>query len=78
MTALTLDRLRHEGQAFMEAISREVYLAHSGQKATAELQPLYEQYAEVMSEESLALVRGAFASAPPDSEASRTWWPSAG
>ena len=71
MTALTLDRLRHEGQAFMEAISREVYLAHSGQKATAELQPLYEQYSAVMSEESLALVRDAFASAPPDSEAYR-------
>jgi hypothetical protein len=68
VSALTLDRLRHDGQAFMEAISREFYLAHSGQKATAELQPLYERYADVMSEESLELVRSAFQAAAPDSE----------
>lgn len=68
MSALSLDRLRREGQAFMEAISREFYLAHSGHKATAELQPLYERYADVMSEESLELVRGAFQAAAPDSE----------
>ncbi len=71
MSALTLDRLRREGQAFMEAIAREFYLAHSGQKATAELQPLYDRHAGVMNEESLALVRDAFRAADPGSEAHR-------
>ena len=33
MSILSLDRLRREGQTFMQAISREIYLAHSGQKA---------------------------------------------
>ncbi len=68
MSALSLDRLRRDGQAFTEAISREFYLAHSGHKATAELQPLYERFANVMSEESLALVVDAFRAAGPDSE----------
>jgi hypothetical protein len=71
VNALTLERLRREGQAFHEAISREVYLAHSGQKATAELQPLYERHAEIMSDESLAFVRGAFDAAGPASEERR-------
>lgn len=68
MSALSLDRLRRDGQAFMEAISREFYLAHSGQKATAELQPLYAQYGAIMSEESLALVLDAFRGAAPGTE----------
>ena len=72
MSALSLDRLRREGQSFMEAISREFYLAHSGQKPTAELQPLYAQYADIMSEESLALVLDAFRAAAPDSERYRS------
>ena len=72
MSALSLDRLRRDGQAFTEAISREYYLAHSGQKATAELQPLYEQYGDVMSEESLALVLDAFRAAPRDSDEYRS------
>ncbi|MGH7668498.1 MAG: hypothetical protein ACRENQ_03310 [Gemmatimonadaceae bacterium] len=68
MSALSIDRLRREGQAFTEAISREYYLAHAGLKATAELTPLYERYGEVMSEESLALVHEAFRAARPESE----------
>ncbi|MDE3053839.1 MAG: hypothetical protein KGJ70_08130 [Gemmatimonadota bacterium] len=71
MTALSLDRLRRELQAFTEAISREIYLAHSGQKATAELQPLYAKYADAMSDESLALVRDAFGAAAPGSDEAR-------
>lgn len=68
MSALSLDGLRREGQAFMQEISREIYLAHSGQKAAAELQPIYGRYGRVMGEESLALVRDAFQSADPASE----------
>jgi len=48
MSALSLERLRREGEAFQEEISREYYLAHSGQKATAELQPIYQRHAGVL------------------------------
>jgi hypothetical protein len=63
VSALSLDRVRREGQAFMQEISREVYLAHSGQKATAELRPIYGRFADVMGEESLSVVRDAFRAA---------------
>lgn len=69
---LTLDRLRQDGQAFSEEISREYYLAASGQKPTAELQPLYEKYGAVMSDDSLGLALDAFRAAPPGSEEHRS------
>ena len=53
MSELTLARLRHDGQAFTEEISRESYLAHSGHKAVAELTPIYERYAKVLGREAL-------------------------
>lgn len=71
MTSLTLDRLRREGDAFMQEISREYYLAHSGQKATAELQPVYARHASILGPDALALTLDAFRGAPPDSEARR-------
>jgi hypothetical protein len=60
---LSLDRLRSDGQRFMEEISREYYQAASGLKATAELQPIYARYKHVMDEESLGLVLDMFRSA---------------
>jgi len=55
MSELTLARLRHDGQAFTEEISRESYLAHSGHKLVAELTPIYERYAHVLGPEALEL-----------------------
>ncbi len=55
MSDLTLDRLRRDGQAFTEDISRESYLAHSGQKAVAEFKPIYDRYAHVLGDDALAL-----------------------
>ena len=72
MSELSLERLRQDGQAFTEAISREYYLALSGQKPTAELQPLYEQYAPIMNDESLALTREEFQKASAASEEQRS------
>ena len=46
---LTIDRLRRDGQTFMEDVSREIYLSHSGHKATAELQPIYDRHAGVLA-----------------------------
>ena len=62
--SLSLESLRTGGEAFIEEISREYYLAHSGQKATAELQPIYAKHAEIMSKDALALAIDAFKSAP--------------
>ena len=68
---LTLERLRRDGQAFSEEISREYYLAGSGLKPTAELQPIYKRYAAIMSGDSLALATDAFRNAPEGSEERR-------
>ncbi|HJR63930.1 MAG TPA: hypothetical protein VJ803_09510 [Gemmatimonadaceae bacterium] len=72
MSALTLDRLRLRGQALMEEVSREYYLSHAGLKSSAELQPIYRGYADVLNEEALALVRERFQRSPHGSEERRS------
>jgi hypothetical protein len=69
---LDLERLRSEGQAFMEAISRESYLAFAGHKKTAELQPIYEHFDRVLGIEALELTLDAFRSAPDNSDDKRS------
>jgi hypothetical protein len=66
------DRLRADGQRFMEEISREHYLAASGQKETAELQPIYARYRHVMDADSLAMVLEQFKASTPGTEAHRS------
>jgi hypothetical protein len=63
VSGLDLQRLRAEGQAFMEAISRESYLAYAGHKQTADLQPIYKEYDRALSVEALELTLDAFRSA---------------
>jgi hypothetical protein len=70
--ALSLDSLREGGESFMQEISREYYLAHSGQKGTAELQPIYARHAGLLNEEALGLTLDAFRSAPEGSEEQRS------
>ena len=72
MTALDLQRLRAEGQAFMEAISRESYLAFAGLKKSAELRPIYEKFDRLLSREALELTLDLFKSAPDKSESQRS------
>jgi hypothetical protein len=67
-----LQRLRAEGQAFMEAISREGYLAYSGHKQTAELQPIYKQFEKILDRDALALTLDEFTNAPEGSEERRS------
>jgi len=55
-TSLSIERLRREGDAFMEELSREYYLASSGQKPSAELQPIYDKYAVILGPDALAMV----------------------
>jgi hypothetical protein len=69
---LSVDRLRRDGEAFMQEISREYYLAHSGQKPTAELQPIYARHAAILGRDALELTLDAFRSAPVGSEEQRS------
>lgn len=72
MKPLSLDRLRQDGQRFMEEVSREYYLAHAGLKPTAALQAIYERHAAILGEDALALVRDEFRGAAPGSDAHRS------
>jgi len=56
----------------MEAISREGYLAYSGHKHTAELQPIYRKYERVLGRDALELTLEAFTSSGEASEERRS------
>jgi len=71
VSALNIERLRTEGEAFNTEISREYYLALSGNKPSAELQPIYAKHAEIMSKDALELTIEAFKAAPEGSEERR-------
>jgi hypothetical protein len=71
-SGLTIARLRRDGQAMMEELSRESYLGHSGLKAGIELQPIYEKYKAVLSEDAFRLTLDAFGSSAEGSEERRS------
>ena len=72
MRDLTLDRLRRDGQAFTEDISRESYLAHSGHKPVAQFKPIYDKYGHVLGEDALTLTLERFKDTPKGSEEHRS------
>jgi len=72
VSALDLQRLRAEGQAFMETISLETYLAYAGLKATADLQPIYDEYEDILGEEALDLTLDAFRSSSDNTDDRRS------
>ena len=72
MRSLTIDRLRREGEQFSQEISREFYLAHSGQKPVAELQPIYARHADVLGPDALDLTLEAFRTAAKGTEERRS------
>jgi hypothetical protein len=72
MPHLTLDLLRRDGQAFTEEISRESYLAHSGQKQGAEFKPIYDRYAHVLGRDALDLTVERFRESEKGSEEYRS------
>jgi hypothetical protein len=72
MSRLSLERLRHDGEAFMIELSREYYNAHAGLKASAELQPIYEKYAKILGRDALDLTREAFLGSAEGSEERRS------
>jgi hypothetical protein len=72
MSKLNLDRLRRDGQAFTEDISRESYLAHSGQKPVAELTLIYERYSAILGREAFDFALGLFRESEKGTEAHRS------
>lgn len=69
---LTIERLRREGEQFMQALSREYYEAHSGLKASADLQPIYAKHKEILGPDALAVARDAFVGSAEGSEERRS------
>jgi hypothetical protein len=69
---LSIERLRREGEQFMEELSREYYEAHSGLKATAELQPIYHAHREILGPDALEVAREAFVGSAEGSEERRS------
>jgi hypothetical protein len=72
MKELTLDRLREDGQAFTEEISRESYLAHSGHQPSADFKPIYDKYANVLGDEALGLTLDLFKDSAKGTEEHRS------
>jgi hypothetical protein len=70
--SLSLDRLRREGETFMQEISREYYQAHAGLKPTADLRRIYERHADILGRDALDLVAEEFGAAEPGSETYRS------
>jgi len=70
--ALTLDRLRREGEAFMQDVSREYFQAHAGLKPTAELRPIYDRYGAVVGRDALELTLDLFRNAEPGTDEHRS------
>ena len=68
---MRLERLRDRAQSFTQDVSREGYLAYSGLKPEAALQVIYEQYADILSDDTLAECIQRFRDAPAGSEDAR-------
>ncbi len=69
---LSIERLRREGEVFMEELSRELYEAHSGLKGSAELQPIYQAHREILGPDALEVAREAFVGSAEESEERRS------
>ncbi|MEO8563581.1 MAG: hypothetical protein ABI601_16005 [bacterium] len=72
MSRLSIERLRREGETFMEELSREYYDAHAGLKASAELQPVYEKHRAILGRDAFELTRESFFASAEGSEERRS------
>jgi hypothetical protein len=72
VTQLSLGRVRRGGEQLMEELSREYYRAQAGLQSSAELAPIYARYSEVLSDDSLQMMRELFRGASPGTEELRS------
>ena len=70
--ALSIDRLRQEGETFMEELSLEFYESLSGLKPGADLQSVYQRHKGIMNEAALELTREVFLETADGSEEHRS------
>lgn len=56
---MNVNQLGARGEALLSALGREYYLTGAGRKATPAFEAIYEQYADLQSDEALACARGA-------------------
>jgi hypothetical protein len=68
VSELSLERVRRGGERLMEELSREYYRAQAGLQSSAELAPIYARYSEVLSDDSLQMMRDLFRGASPGSQ----------
>ena len=68
MADLTFAALRRDGEAFMEALSREQHLALAGHKPNADLRPIYDRFGHVLGPAALDLTRDAFRTTTANTE----------
>jgi hypothetical protein len=83
VTTLSLERLRRGGEELMEELSREYYRAQAGLQSSAELAPIYARHSDVLSDDSLEMVREIFRGADQQSDELRSArtlldWPAEG
>jgi hypothetical protein len=69
---MSIERLRRDGEAFTQELSLEFYQSLSGLKTEAQLQPLYEKYRAIFSDESLEVAREMFVGSAEGSDDRRS------
>ena len=69
---MSIERLRREGEAFSQELALEFYQSLSGLKPGAQLQPLYQRYRAIFSDESLEVAREMFTGSADDSDDRRS------
>ena len=69
---LSLERIRREGETFMQELSREYREAYSGLKPAAELEPIFHRHREILSEDALEVAREAFTGSTPGTDEHRS------
>ena len=73
MTAsMSIERLRREGEAFMQELSLEFYESLSGLKGDAQIQRVYEKHRALFGEESLEVAREMFEGSAEGSDERRS------
>jgi hypothetical protein len=70
--SLSIERLRRDGEVFMQEISREYYQAHAGLKPTAQLKEIYDRHAEIVGRDALEMAVDELRSAAPGTDAHRS------
>ena len=70
--AMSIERLRREGEAFTQELALEFYQSLSGLKPGAQLQQLYQRYRAIFSDESLEVAREMFTGSADDSDDRRS------